>query len=78
MLVEQAQAQAVSIVQLQYRAKNHETAGNMFEFSRRSMEEHWTSGYEDTKVALNEPAVLELPDMSEVARVFDVHRGWIK
>jgi NTE family protein len=49
----------------------------MFEFSRRAMEEHWQAGYDDTGKALGEPAVFELPDVTEAARIFDVHRGWI-
>jgi hypothetical protein len=42
------------------------------------MEEHWQAGYEDTKVALGESAVLEPPPVAEAIRIFDVHRGWIK
>ena len=42
------------------------------------MEEHWQAGYEDTKRALASPAVFELPDVAEAARIFDVHRGWMK
>ncbi len=41
------------------------------------MEEHWQAGYDDTKKALGEPAVFELPDVTEAARIFDVHRGWM-
>ena len=41
-----------------------------------AMEEHWQAGYEDTRVALVEPGVLELPHVSEAARIFDVHHGW--
>ena len=40
------------------------------------MEERWQAGYEDTKVALGEPGILELPHVSEAARIFDVHHGW--
>ena len=43
-----------------------------------AMEEHWQAGYEDTKLALGEPGVFELPHVSEAARIFDVHRGWMK
>ena len=66
-----------TLVQLKYQAKTYETAGKIFEFSRRAMEEHWQAGYEDTQIALREPAVLELPDTSEGVRIFDVHYGWI-
>ena len=63
---------------MKYQSQKHETAGKTFEFSRTAMEEHWEAGYEDTKVALGEPGVLELPHVSEVARIFDVHHGWAK
>jgi NTE family protein len=77
-LSEEARAKVATIVQLKYQSKKHETAGKTFEFSRRAMEEHWRAGYEDTNVALGEPAVFELPDVSEAARIFNVHRGWVK
>lgn len=48
-----------TIVQLKYQSKKYETAAKTFEFSRRAMEEHWQVGYEDSKVALGEAAVLE-------------------
>jgi NTE family protein len=76
-LSEQARGKVATIVQLKYQSKKFETAGKMFEFSRLAMEEHWQTGYDDTKVALCEPAVFELPDLTEAARIFDVHRGWV-
>jgi NTE family protein len=76
-LAEQARVKVATIVQLKYQAKKHETAGKTFDFSRLAMEEHWQAGYEDTKVALGEPAVLEPPNVCEAARVFDVHHGWV-
>ena len=76
-LSEQARGKVATIVQLKYQSKKFETAGKMFEFSRLAMEEHWQTGYDDTKVALAEPAVFELPDVKEAARIFDVHRGWM-
>ena len=39
------------------------------------MEARWQCGYDDAKIALNEPRVFELPNITEAARVFDVHRG---
>jgi NTE family protein len=77
-LAEEAHAKVSTIVQLKYQAKKYETAGKTFEFSRRAMEERWQAGYEDTKAALGEPALLELPDMREAARIYDVHHGWMK
>jgi NTE family protein len=75
-LSEQARVKAATIVQLKYQSKEYETDGKMFEFSRAAMEEHWRAGYQDTKVALGEPGVLELPHVTEAARIFDVHHGW--
>jgi NTE family protein len=77
-LSEQARGKVATIVQLKYQAQKYETAGKMFEFSRLAMEEHWQAGYDDTEVALGEPAVFELPDVREAARIFDVHHGWMK
>ena len=76
-LSEQARVKVATIVQLKYQSNKFETAGKMFEFSRLAMEEHWQAGYEDTRVALVEPGVLELPHVSEAARIFDVHHGWV-
>jgi len=76
LLAEEAHVTLVTLVQLKYQSKKYETAGKTFEFSRRAMEEHWQAGYDDTTAALGEPAVLELPDISEGVRSFDVHRGW--
>jgi NTE family protein len=77
-LSEQARVKVATIVQLKYQSNKLETAGKMFEFSRLAMEEHWQAGYNDTKIALSEPAVFELPDVAEAARIFDVHRGWME
>ena len=76
-LSEQARVKVATIVQLKYQSNKFETAGKMFEFSRLAMEEHWQAGYDDTKIALAEPGVFELPDVTEAARIFDVHRGWM-
>jgi len=31
----------------------------------------------DAKIALGEPRVFELPHVTEAARIFDVHHGWV-
>lgn len=78
LLAKKADVLVATLVQVKYQAKKYETAGKIFEFSRRSMLEDWQAGYDDTSIALNEPSVLEVPDLAEGARIFDVHRGWIK
>jgi NTE family protein len=76
-LAQEARVNVATVVQLKYQSNKYETAGKAFEFSRAAMEEHWQAGYEDTKIALCEPRVFELPHVSEAARIFDVHRGWV-
>jgi NTE family protein len=75
-LAEEARVKVATVVQLKYQSDKAETAGKTFEFSRSTMEEHWEAGYQDTRTALGEPGVLELPHVSEAARIFDVHHGW--
>jgi NTE family protein len=75
-LAAQTRVKVATIVQLKYQANKFEIAGKMFEFSRKAMEEHWQTGYADTKVALGEPGIYELPEVHEAARIFDVHHGW--
>ncbi|MGC1350272.1 MAG: patatin-like phospholipase family protein [Xanthobacteraceae bacterium] len=77
-LAQEARVKVATVVQLKYQSNKFETAGKTFEFSRSGMEEHWQAGYDDTKLALGEPGVFELPHVTEVARIFDVHRGWVK
>jgi NTE family protein len=60
-----------NIVHLIYRARNYEGIAKDFEFSRRTMEEHWETGYDDTARSLSHPEVLQLPDRLEGVRIFD-------
>jgi NTE family protein len=57
-----ADRHAANIVQLIYRAKGHEGNSKDYEFSRRSMEEHWRTGYCDAVHALRHPGYSEAPD----------------
>ena len=51
-----------NIIQLIYRAKNYEGHSKDYEFSRRSMEEHWRAGYHDAVRTLRHPEVLKRPE----------------
>jgi NTE family protein len=42
-----------------------------FEFSRRTMEDHWKSGYDDAVRSLDHPEVLQPPDEREGVRTLD-------
>jgi NTE family protein len=77
-LSKEAHVKVATVVQLKYQSNKFETAGKTFEFSRAGMKEHWQAGYDDTKLALSEPGIFELPHVTEAARIFDVHHGWMK
>jgi NTE family protein len=71
-LEREADEKVCNIVHLIYRAKAYEGIAKDFEFSRRTMEEHWKSGYENARLTLANPQVLELPDRLEGVRTFDI------
>ncbi len=48
-----------NIVHLIYRPHSYERESKDYEFSRRSMEERWRAGYQDTVRTLRHPEVLE-------------------
>jgi NTE family protein len=54
-----ADRHAANIVQLIYRPKGYEGDSKDYEFSRRSMEEHWRAGYYDAVNALRHPEIFE-------------------
>ncbi len=54
-----ADRHAANIVQLIYRPKGYEGDSKDYEFSRRSMEEHWQVGYYDAVRALRHPEIFE-------------------
>ena len=71
-LQQEADEKVCNIVHLIYRARSYEGIAKDFEFSRRTMEEHWKSGYDNARRTLAEPEVMRLPDPIEGVRVFDV------
>lgn len=54
-----ADQHAANIVHLIYRPKGYEGDSKDYEFSRRSMEEHWRAGYYDAVHALRHPEIFE-------------------
>jgi NTE family protein len=72
LLSEVANDKVCNIVHLIYRAKKYEGIAKDFEFSRRTMEEHWSAGYHNARKTLADPGVLELPDREEGVRTFDI------
>src|SRR5216683_3230016 len=61
-----------NLIQLIYRAKNHEGNSKDYEFSRRTMEEHWRSGYNDAVRTLRHPEVLQRPQGLDGVFTFDL------
>jgi NTE family protein len=72
LLATEANNKVCNIVHLIYRARAYEGVAKDFEFSRRTMEEHWKSGYENAMQTLAEPGIVELPDRLEGVKIFDV------
>jgi NTE family protein len=70
-LAAEADEKVCNIVHLIYNAKSYEGIAKDYEFSRRTMEEHWTAGYEDVVRALSHPEVKQCPDKLEGVRTFD-------
>jgi NTE family protein len=61
-----------NIIQLIYRSKDHEGESKDFEFSRRTMEDHWTAGLQDTVRTLRHPEVLGQPNSADGVFTFDL------
>jgi NTE family protein len=74
LLIDAAAHKVFNIVHLIYRARRYEGTSKDYEFSRRTMEEHWQSGYHDAIRTLRHPEVLERPDNAEGVRTFDLGR----
>ena len=63
-----------TIAHLIYRASGYEGHSKDYEFSRSSMEAHWTAGYHDTVRTLRHPHLLERPTNHEGVAIYDVDR----
>ena len=74
-LLAEASGQAVyNIVQLVYHSPTYEGQSKDYEFSRRTMLDHWQAGFDDAGVALSHPEVLALPALADSPAVFDFTR----
>src|SRR5262249_21710983 len=77
MLAAEANKKVCNIVHLIYRAKKYEGSAKDYEFSRRTMEEHWLAGYRDAVHTLNHREIFEPPDRLEGVRTFDCSKELI-
>jgi len=72
MLASEADEKVYNLIQLIYRAKTYEGNSKDYEFSRRTMEEHWRSGYNDAVRTLRHPEVLQRPKGRDGVLTFDL------
>ena len=76
LLASEADEKVYNIINLIYHAKNYEGASKDYEFSRRTMEEHWLAGYNDATRTLRHSEVLQRPQNNEGVFTFDLaHDG---
>jgi len=68
----QADRKVYNLVQLIYRSRDYEGGFKDYEFSHRSMEDHWRAGYNDTVRTLRHPEVLERPVSADGVFTFDL------
>ncbi len=71
-LAGEADEKVYNLIQLIYHAKTYEGSSKDYEFSRRTMEEHWSSGYNDAVRTLRHPEVLQRPSESDGVFTFDL------
>src|SRR5215470_5355388 len=71
LLAAEANKKVCNVVHLIYRAKKYEGSAKDYEFSRRTMEEHWRAGYSDAIKSLSHREIFEPPDRLEGVRTFD-------
>ena len=72
LLAAEADDRVCNIVQLIYESKVYEGISKDFEFSRRTTDEHWKVGYEDTLRTLSHGDALIPPDRHVGVRTFDL------
>ena len=68
----EADEKVYNLIQLIYRAQKYEGNSKDYEFSRRTMEEHWTAGYHDAVRTLRHPEVLQRPQGMDRVFTFDL------
>jgi len=60
-----------NIVQIVYRSATYEGHSKDYEFSRRTMEDHWQAGLRDARATLAHPEVLTPPTTANGVQVYD-------
>jgi NTE family protein len=70
LLAAEVDEKVCNIVQLIYHSKKYEGIAKDYEFSRRTMEEHWLAGHSDAVRSLSHAEVLQTDNLEGV-RTFD-------
>jgi NTE family protein len=71
LLAEASDPAVYNIVQLIYRSPTYEGQSKDYEFSRRTMNDHWLAGQRDAMKTLSYPEVLTLPATAHSVEVYD-------
>jgi NTE family protein len=71
LLAEASDPAVYNIAQLVYHSATYEGESKDYEFSRRTMEEHWAAGRRDAEKTLSHPEVLAPPTAAHAVQVFD-------
>jgi NTE family protein len=71
LLAEASDPAVYNIVQLIYRSPTYEGQSKDYEFSRRTMQEHWAAGLRDAQKTLSHPEVLALPSAAHSVQIYD-------
>jgi len=72
LLAQEADHKVYNVIHLIYHARKYEGASKDYEFSRRTMEEHWQTGYSDMERTLRHPEVLQRPQSPDGVFTFDL------
>lgn len=74
LLAEFTRESAVTVVQLIYRDKPYEGGSKDYEFSRRTMLDHWQAGLDDARRTMRHRTEIHAPPEGGGAKTFDIHR----
>ncbi len=72
LLAPESDRKVYNIIQLIYQSRRAEGGSKDFEFSARSMDDHWAAGLSDTIRTLRHPEVLERPTSADGVFTFDI------
>ena len=72
LVAQEADSKVYNIIHTIYHARKYEGSSKDYEFSRRTMEEHWESGYSDMTRSLEHPEVLQRPESPDGVFTFDL------